>query len=83
MHDRTHPLSRGKALSYCIITLSLIFCPPSPPGCILGELLLGKPIFPGTSTMNQVSFLPSISLMTFGWSHLCPPHLAAALNPKP
>ena len=23
-------------------------------GCILGELLLGKPIFPGTSTMNQV-----------------------------
>ncbi|KAJ9506589.1 hypothetical protein QJQ45_004061 [Haematococcus lacustris] len=23
-------------------------------GCILGELLLGKPIFPGTSTMNQL-----------------------------
>ncbi|KAG2432282.1 hypothetical protein HYH02_013005, partial [Chlamydomonas schloesseri] len=22
-------------------------------GCILGELLMGKPIFPGTSTMNQ------------------------------
>lgn len=23
-------------------------------GCILGELLGGKPIFPGTSTMNQL-----------------------------
>eukprot|EP00983_Pelagomonas_calceolata_P112701 1159911-Pelagomonas_calceolata.AAC.1 len=23
-------------------------------GCILGELLLGKPIFPGNSTMNQL-----------------------------
>jgi mitogen-activated protein kinase 15 len=23
-------------------------------GCILGELLHGKPIFPGTSTMNQL-----------------------------
>ncbi len=25
-----------------------------PPGCILGELINGKPIFPGTSTMNQL-----------------------------
>lgn len=23
-------------------------------GCILGEIILGKPIFPGTSTLNQV-----------------------------
>jgi mitogen-activated protein kinase 15 len=23
-------------------------------GCILGELLIGKPIFPGTSTLNQL-----------------------------
>ena len=23
-------------------------------GCILGEMLLGKPIFPGTSTINQI-----------------------------
>lgn len=23
-------------------------------GCILGELLGGKPLFPGTSTMNQL-----------------------------
>ena len=30
-------------------------------GCILGELLLGKPIFPGTSTLNQ---LDRIMLLT-------------------
>ena len=23
-------------------------------GCILAELLLGKPVFPGTSTLNQL-----------------------------
>lgn len=23
-------------------------------GCILGEMLLGKPLFPGTSTVNQI-----------------------------
>lgn len=23
-------------------------------GCILGEMLLGKPLFPGSSTINQV-----------------------------
>lgn len=23
-------------------------------GCILGEMILGKPVFPGTSTVNQV-----------------------------
>jgi mitogen-activated protein kinase 15 len=23
-------------------------------GCILGEMLLGKPLFPGTSTLNQI-----------------------------
>lgn len=23
-------------------------------GCILGELLLGKPLFPGNSTLNQL-----------------------------
>lgn len=26
-------------------------------GCILGEMLLGKAIFPGTSTMNQVELI--------------------------
>ena len=25
-------------------------------GCILAEMLLGKPLFPGTSTINQVEF---------------------------
>jgi serine/threonine protein kinase len=32
-------------------------CPPPlppAPGCILGEMLNGKPIFPGSSTMNQL-----------------------------
>jgi mitogen-activated protein kinase 15 len=23
-------------------------------GCILGEILLGQPLFPGTSTLNQL-----------------------------
>lgn len=23
-------------------------------GCILGELILGKPVFPGTATLNQI-----------------------------
>jgi mitogen-activated protein kinase 15 len=23
-------------------------------GCILGEIIMGKPIFPGTSTLNQI-----------------------------
>lgn len=27
---------------------------PPAAGCILGELINGKPIFPGTSTMNQL-----------------------------
>ncbi|XP_054023220.1 mitogen-activated protein kinase 15 [Dryobates pubescens] len=26
-------------------------------GCILGELLLGKPLFPGTSTVNQIEMI--------------------------
>lgn len=28
-------------------------------GCILGEMLAGKPIFPGTSTVNQVEKIMS------------------------
>ncbi|KAL8431825.1 hypothetical protein ACSSS7_005033 [Eimeria intestinalis] len=30
-------------------------------GCILGELLCGKPIFPGTSTMNQLERVVSLT----------------------
>ena len=29
-------------------------------GCILGELLKGKPLFPGTSTLNQVERIMNI-----------------------
>lgn len=28
-------------------------------GCILAEMILGKPLFPGTSTMNQVEMIMS------------------------
>lgn len=28
-------------------------------GCILGEMLLGKPIFPGSSTVNQIEKIMS------------------------
>ena len=30
-------------------------------GCILGEMLLGKPIFPGTSTMNQLEKIANLT----------------------
>ena len=30
-------------------------------GCILGEMLLGKPIFPGSSTMNQLDKIMEIT----------------------
>ena len=30
-------------------------------GCILGEMLLGKPIFPGTSTMNQLEKITNLT----------------------
>lgn len=29
-------------------------------GCILGEMLLGKPLFPGTSTINQIEKILSV-----------------------
>lgn len=29
-------------------------------GCILGEMLLGRAIFPGTSTMNQVELITEV-----------------------
>jgi len=29
-------------------------------GCILGEMIIGKAIFPGTSTMNQVEMILEI-----------------------
>jgi mitogen-activated protein kinase 15 len=30
-------------------------------GCILGELYLGKPVFPGSSTLNQLSRIIEIT----------------------
>jgi len=30
-------------------------------GCILAELLLGKPVFPGTSTLNQLDRVMEIT----------------------
>ena len=32
-------------------------------GCILGELLGGKPMFPGTSTMNQLDKIVEVTGM--------------------
>ena len=32
-------------------------------GCILAELLLGKPIFPGTSTLNQLDRILEVTGM--------------------
>lgn len=29
-------------------------------GCILGEMLLGKPLFPGSSTLNQLEHVLSV-----------------------
>ena len=34
-------------------------------GCILGELLGGKPMFPGTSTMNQLDRIIEVTGMDF------------------
>jgi len=34
-------------------------------GCILGEMLLGKPLFPGSSTLNQIErIMMSVDLPT-------------------
>ena len=30
-------------------------------GCILGEMITGKPIFPGTSTMNQLDKIMEVT----------------------
>lgn len=40
-------------------------------GCILGEMLLGKPLFPGSSTLNQIErIMASIPTPSRGGQHL-------------
>lgn len=40
-------------------------------GCILGELLGGKPMFPGTSTMNQVSRAVCVCAVCVSCRYVC------------
>ena len=35
-------------------------------GCILAEMLLGKPLFPGTSTINQVGMMIVTNIDQYG-----------------
>ena len=35
-------------------------------GCILAEMLLGKPLFPGTSTINQVGMMMMMNSVQYG-----------------
>ena len=35
-------------------------------GCILAEMLLGKPLFPGTSTINQVGMMIVMNSVQYG-----------------
>lgn len=50
---------------------SCLFCPPSPDvwsaGCVLAELLLGQPIFPGDSGVDQLVEIIKVSATS------CPP----------
>lgn len=48
-------------------------------GCILGELLNGKPIFPGSSTMNQLDRIMELTGEQFVPAFAPePPHQLAA-----
>ena len=39
-------------------------------GCILGEMLLGKPLFPGSSTLNQIErIMATIDMPTAEGNH--------------
>lgn len=44
-------------------------------GCILGEMLVGEPIFPGKSTLNQIDRImeyTGMEILRFTFYHLVP-----------
>jgi hypothetical protein len=59
---QSHLLQHACARQLNLLASPLLFAAcPCPPGCILGELLCGKPIFPGTSTMNQLDRIMEVT----------------------
>jgi mitogen-activated protein kinase 15 len=47
-------------------------------GCILGEMLLGEPIFPGESTLNQLEKIMEVT----GTNLSCESHTAGRPSPE-
>ena len=66
--DRVQPGSSEVATRRCAATVAVMGRRSA--GCILGELLGGKPIFPGTSTMNQLDRIIEVTGAEIGTCHL-------------